>query len=55
MMGTRRLIKDKNPLFNNFDYENSLLNKVSIPNKVMQNARVYVTEKGEPIKNKIQY
>jgi hypothetical protein len=55
VVGERRLIKDKHPLFNNFDAENSLLNNVRIPNKVVQNVRVFVNEDGEQVKNQIQY
>lgn len=48
-------MEDKNPLFNNFDYENSLFNKVTLTTKTNQNSRIYVNDQGEQNKNKVQY
>ena len=51
----RKLMKDKNPLFNQFDPDNTLLNNVKMSSKVAQNARIYVNEDGEQVKGVIQY
>lgn len=40
--GQREPIFDKNPLFNRFDPENSLLNNVEMQDRVFQNGRIYV-------------
>lgn len=53
VQGWRRLLKDKNPLFNDFDVENSLFNNVKLQYKINQNSKVFVTENGEQIKNKV--
>jgi CRP-like cAMP-binding protein len=55
LVGRRKLVKDKHPLFNNFDPDNSLLNNVKMSTKVAQNARIYVNEDGEQVKGVIQY
>ncbi len=55
LVGRRKLVKDKNPLFNKFDPDNSLLNNVKMSTKVAQNARIYVTDAGEQVKGVIQY
>lgn len=53
LVGRRKLVKDKHPLFDNFDPDNSLLNNVKISTKVAQNARIYVSEDGEQAKGVI--
>ena len=53
--GGRKLLKDKHPLFYDYDVENTLLNNVRQQNKAYQNSRLFVTEKGEQIKNEVHY
>ena len=53
--GWRRMIKDPNPLFNNFNYDNSLFNKQKLHSKAVQNCRIYINQKGEQVKNEVLY
>ncbi len=47
-LGERKRITDKsNPLFIDYDPENSLLNEPKTRNKALQNNRIYVDDKGE--------
>ena len=47
----RAAIKEKSSLFNNFNAENTYLNRVAIPNRVFQNSKLYITEDGAPVPN----
>jgi uncharacterized protein YukJ len=49
------MIKDPNPLFNNFNYDNSLFNKQKLHTKAVQNCRIYINSKGEQVKNEVLY
>jgi len=52
-VGWRRILKDKHPLFNDFDVDNTLLNNTKIDMKLAQNTRFFVSKDGEQIRNKI--
>ena len=52
--GSRKPVNDKYALFDKFDPENSLLNNVSMPDRVFQNQRIYV-ENNQQIRDKILY
>ena len=55
-LGERKRVTDKsNPLFQEFDPDNSLLNEVKSMSKALQNNRIYVDENGEQIRDKIVY
>ena len=49
------MLKDSNPLFNNFDPENSLFNLTKSHNKAVQNVRVFVNDQGEQVKDEVLY
>lgn len=49
--GAKKPILDKNPLFNNFDHENTLLNVPKQQVKSYQHSRLYVTENGVQLKD----
>ena len=49
------MIKDPNPLFNNFNNDNSLFNKQKLHTKAVQNCRIYINSKGEQVKNEVLY
>jgi len=53
--GLRKVLKDSNPLFNNFDPENSLFNLTKSHNKAVQNVRVFVNDQGEQVKDEVLY
>lgn len=53
--GSRKPIESKNPLFDNYDPENSLLNGVKQRDRAFQNERIYVAEDGKPLKNQIAF
>ena len=53
--GGRKPISSSNPLFNDYDPENSLLNGVKQRDRAFQNERIYVGEDGKPLKGQIAF
>jgi len=49
--GAKKLTLDKHKLFYKYDYENTLLNGPKSIDKSYQNARVYVDENGQRLKD----
>mmetsp|Transcript_30936 Transcript_30936/g.30418 ORF Transcript_30936/g.30418 Transcript_30936/m.30418 type:complete len:112 (-) Transcript_30936:969-1304(-) len=54
-LGVKKKIRDKDPIFNDYNPESSLLNDSKSFKKAFQNDRVHVNEKGEEIKGKITF
>lgn len=53
--GAKKPVLDKHPLFNKFDHENTLLNCPNSTKKSYQHSRVFMTNQGDQLRNRIEY